>query len=52
MLDCPVDLGGVAAPTNGFASHVDPIKLALEQEQKVTVHISELFQIAREHNGN
>jgi ferritin len=35
MLDCPVDLGGVAAPTNGFASHVDPIKLALEQEQKV-----------------
>ncbi len=50
MLDtnCPVELGPVAAPTNHFQSHIEPIKAALEQEQKVTVHISELFEIARE----
>jgi ferritin len=49
MLDtnCPVELGTVAAPTNHFQSHIEPIKLALEQERQVTVHISELFAIAR-----
>ena len=50
MLDtnCPVELGPIAAPTNHFQSHVEPIKAALEQERSVTVHISELFEIARE----
>ncbi len=50
MLDtnCPVQLGPIAAPTNHFQSHIEPIKAALEQERKVTVHISELFEIARE----
>ncbi|HEV2060068.1 MAG TPA: ferritin [Solirubrobacteraceae bacterium] len=50
MLDtnCPVELGPIAAPTNHFESHIEPIKAALEQERKVTVHISELFEIARE----
>jgi bacterioferritin B len=50
MLDtnCPVELGPIAAPTNHFQSHIEPIKAALEQERKVTVHISELFEIARE----
>ena len=50
MLDtnCAVDLGTIAAPSNHFTNHVDPIKLAVEQESKVTVHISELFEIARE----
>jgi len=50
MLDtnCPVDLGTIAAPTNHFQNHIEPIKQALEQERKVTVHISELFEIARE----
>ncbi len=50
MLDtnCDVELGTIAAPTNHFTNHIDPIKLALEQERKVTVHISELFEIARE----
>ncbi len=50
MLDtnCPVELGPVAAPTNHFQSHIEPINAALEQERKVTVHISELFEIARE----
>jgi len=50
MLDtnCSVELGTIAAPSNHFSSHIDPIKLALDQERKVTVHISELFEIARE----
>ncbi|HEV2775930.1 MAG TPA: ferritin [Solirubrobacteraceae bacterium] len=50
MLDtnCPVELGPIAAPTNHFQSHIEPLKAALEQERKVTVHISELFEIARE----
>lgn len=50
MLDtnCPVDLGTIPAPTNSFENHIEPIKAALDQERKVTVHISELFEIARE----
>lgn len=50
MLDtnCPVNLGTINAPASQFDNHIDPIKLALEQERKVTVHISELFEIARE----
>ncbi len=43
-----VALGTIAAPSDGFANHVDPIRLALEQERKVTGQISELFEIARE----
>jgi ferritin len=52
MLDtnCKVDLGAVPAPKNSFQSHVAPIELALEQEREVTVHISQLFKIARETN--
>ena len=42
------DIGEVDAPRQSFADHVEPIKLALEQERKVTVQISELFEIARE----
>jgi ferritin len=50
MLDtnCNVELGTIAAPSNHFSNHIDPINLALEQEREVTVHISELFEIARE----
>jgi bacterioferritin B len=43
-----VDFTEVSAPRTDFADHVAPIKLALEQEQQVTVHISELFEVARE----
>ena len=42
------DIGGVNAPNAGFGDHVEPIRLALEQERHVTVKISELFEIARE----
>lgn len=46
--NCKVELGTIDAPANHFESPIDPIKLAVEQESKVTVHISELFGIARE----
>ena len=42
------DIGGVQSPKGSFGDHVEPIRLALEQEQKVTIKISELFEIARE----
>ena len=41
-------IGAVDAPRGAFGDHVEPIRLALEQERSVTVRISELFEIARE----
>jgi bacterioferritin B len=43
-------LGEIKAPRTSFADHVEPIRLALEHERKVTVSISGLFEIARETN--
>jgi ferritin len=43
-------LGEIAAPRTSFGDHVEPIRLALEHEQKVTVSISNIFEIARETN--
>jgi len=43
-------LGQVAAPKTDFTDHVEPIRLALEHERKVTVSISEIFEIARDTN--
>ena len=43
-------LGEIASPRTSFADHVEPIRLALEHEKKVTVSISALFEIARETN--
>jgi len=43
-------LGEVKAPKTSFPDHIEPIKLALEHERKVTVSISGLFEIARETN--
>jgi ferritin len=43
-------LGEVSAPRTEFADHVEPIRIALEQEKKVTVSISEIFEIARDTN--
>jgi bacterioferritin B len=43
-------LGEIASPRTSFADHVEPIKLALDHEKKVTVSISALFEIARETN--
>src|SRR5688500_3326830 len=33
------DIGAVGSPRQSFADHVEPIQLALEQEQQVTVRI-------------
>ena len=46
----PVRLGDVAAPINEFPDHVEPIRLALENEKKVTIAIARLYEIARETN--
>ena len=43
-----VRLGDVAAPVNDFSDHVEPIRLALEQERGVSVSIGQLVDIARE----
>ena len=43
-----VDLGAIEAPKSSFADHVEPIRLALEQERGVTVQINDLYAIARE----
>jgi bacterioferritin B len=42
------DVGAIGSPRQTFGDHIEPIKIALEQEKKVTVSISELFEIARE----
>jgi bacterioferritin B len=44
------DIGGVESPKGSFGDHVEPIRLALESERKVTAAISGLFEIARETN--
>ncbi len=41
-------LGEIASPRTSFADHVEPIRLALDQEKQVTVQIGRLFEIARE----
>src|ERR687897_3777238 len=38
---------GVAAPQTEFADVVEPVRLALEQEKRVTQQISELAKLAR-----
>ena len=43
-----VDFGPIEQPRTEFADHVAPISAALDQERKVTVDISKLFEIARE----
>jgi bacterioferritin B len=44
----PVRLREVTGPTTGFDDHIAPIRLALEQERKVSGQIGELFAVARE----
>jgi bacterioferritin B len=50
LLDRSVRVGltAVDKPRTDFPDHVEPIKLALEQERDVSVRISELFEIARD----
>jgi bacterioferritin B len=43
-----VSIPGVDAPRNGFADTVEPVRLALEQEKRVSGQISALAKAARE----
>src|SRR5688572_23991642 len=45
-----VDVPGVPEPKNGFADIAEPVRIALEQERRVTDQISGLAAIAREAN--
>jgi len=45
-------LGEVKGPRTDFPDHVEPIKISLEQEKKVTVEISKIFDIARKSNDH
>jgi bacterioferritin B len=42
-----ITVPGVAAPQTEFADVVEPVRLALEQEKRVTEQISELAKLAR-----
>ena len=46
--DLPVRVPGVEAPQTTFADPVEPVRLALEQEKRVTAQISDLVKLARE----
>ena len=46
--DEEVAIPGVAAPQTSFADVVEPVRLALEQERRVTEQIQALVQAARE----
>jgi ferritin len=43
-----VRLEGIAAPKTDFDGFIEPIRLALEQEQSVSGQISNVFSLARE----
>jgi len=45
-----VTIPGVAAPKNGFADIVEPVRMSLDQERRVTEQFNELTSIAREAN--
>jgi ferritin len=45
--DEPIVIPGVEAPQTEFADVVEPVRLALEQEKRVTEQISDLAKLAR-----
>jgi ferritin len=46
--DLEVRVPGVEAPQTAFGDVVEPVRLALEQEKRVTGQISDLVKLARE----
>jgi ferritin len=44
----PVTFTSIDRPSSDFADHIAPIRLALKQEESVTVAISQLYAVARE----
>ena len=49
-IDAEVTIPGVAAPKNGFADIVEPVRMSLDQERRVTGQFNELTAIARSAN--
>lgn len=49
-IEAEATIPGVAAPKNGFADLIEPVRIALEQERKVTQQFNELTSIARAAN--
>ena len=49
-IEAEVTIPGVSAPKNGFADIVEPVRISLDQERKVTEQFNELTRIAREAN--
>jgi ferritin len=43
----PVTIPAVAAPKTDFGDHIEPVRLALDQERAVTQQIQELAKLAR-----
>jgi len=48
--DADVEIPGTEAPTNSFEDIVAPVRLALEQERRVTGQVNELTALARAEN--
>jgi ferritin len=48
--DEQVTIPGIESPHTSFADAVAPVRLALEQEKRVTAQIAELVKIARDEN--
>ena len=46
--DAQISVPGIAAPQSAFDDVVAPVRLALDQERRVTTQINELTKIARE----
>jgi len=46
--DVPVAVPGVQAPKTDFADAAEPVRVALEQEKRVTEQIANLLKLARE----
>ena len=49
--DVPVKVPGVTEPKTDFADAAEPVRVALEQEKRVTEQIANLLKLARE-DGN
>jgi ferritin len=49
-IEAEVTIPAVAGPKNGFADIVEPVRMSLEQEKKVTQQFNELAAIARAAN--
>ena len=46
--DVPVTVPGVAAPKTDFSDAAEPVRVALEQEKRVTDQIANLLKLARD----